>query len=184
MGRLFFWIFVALISLTVLLFFPIIIDSDLHGDLGRKKFTFLVRLYGKIKLFGGYATTYKGGVALHLSKKKAVLKPYKKMNAERKRFSFLKTFKPISFTLTTETGAEYLFPVALLQAALRVYFFAIGGEKEEIENNLWLTDGDELRVSLHTAVFFNGYIVLRNLFKFLKEKIKSLWQKKMIKSTV
>ena len=178
MGRLFFWLFVGVVALLVLLFFPIIMDTDIHGDLNKKKLTFLVRLYGKIKLFGGYATTYKGGVALHLSNDKALLKPFNQMNDERKRFSFIKTFKPIEFTLTTETGAEYLFYVAAVHAALRIYFFAIGGEKENIENNLWLTDGDVLRVSLHSAVFFNVYILLSNLFKAIKEKIKTYARKK------
>ena len=178
MGRLFFWLFVGVVALLLLLFFPIIMDTDIHGDLNKKKLTFLVRLYGKIKLFGGYATAYKGGVALHLSNDKALLKPFNQMNDERKRFSFIKTFKPIEFTLTTETGAEYLFYVAAVHAALRIYFFAIGGEKENIENNLWLTDGDVLRVSLHSAVFFNVYILLSNLFKAIKEKIKTYARKK------
>jgi hypothetical protein len=128
-------------------------------------------LYGKIKILGGYADTYKGGIALHTSQKKAILLPYKDMDNERKRFSFVKTFKPVAFTLTTETGAEYLFPVAVLHAVLRIYFFITGGEKERIENNLWLTDGDVLRVSLHSVLFFNVYILLCNVFRFLKEKM-------------
>ena len=137
-----------------------------------------------MKLIGGYATTYKGGVALHISPKKAVLIPYKEMDKERKKFSFFKTLRLISFTLTTETGAEYLFPVALAQVALRIYFFAIGGNKEDIENNLWLTDGDVLRVSSYGVFFFNLFILLVNFLKFLKEKIIILCRKKKKKSII
>ena len=170
-------------TIIFVLFLPIIFETDLHLDLRKRKFVFCIYLYGKIKIIGGYAQTYKGGVALHTSQKKAILLPYKEMDAERKRFSFIKTFKPIAFTLTTETGAEYLFPIALAHAILRTYFFVIGGEKEGIENNLWLTDGDVLRVSLHSVIFFNLYIVLRNFAKFLKEKITGLLWRKIKKST-
>jgi hypothetical protein len=57
-------------------------------------------------------------------------------------------------------------------------FLRMGGKKEKLENNLWLTDGDVLRVSVNFIVRFNLFIVLRNFMQFLKEKIKSVWQKK------
>ena len=183
MGRSFFWIALVAILLLVLLFFPIVFHSSAHFDVNRKKFAFSVRLYGNIKLIGGYITTYKGGVALHISPKKAILIPYKEMENERKKFSFFKTLRLIAFTLTTETGAEYLFPVALAHIILRVYFFSVGGNKEKIENNLWLTDGDVLRVSSHGVFFFNLFILTVHFFKFLKEKIIILCRKKSKKST-
>ncbi|MBR2023765.1 MAG: hypothetical protein IJ996_04555 [Clostridia bacterium] len=152
--------------------------------MNRKKFGFAVFLFKRIKIIGGYIATYNGGIALHVSEKKAILIPYSQMNSERKRFSFIKTFRLIAFNLTTETGAEYLLPVALAHTALRAYFFTIGGDKDKIENNLWLTDGDTLRVSLNFVIFFNLYILLKNFIKFLKEKIKILWRKRKKKSTV
>lgn len=173
---------IVLITATAL-FFPIVVETDAHYDMNRKKFGFAVFLYKFIKVIGGYAATYEGGVALHVSPKKAVLIPYSKMNSERKRFSFVKTFRLIAFTLTTETGAEYLMPVWVAQTALRAYFFATGGEKENVENNLWLTDGDVLRISLNSVVYFNLFILLRSFIKFLKEKIKILCRKKIKKST-
>ena len=184
MGRLLFWTVSTIAVLLILLFFPIYIESDAHYDMNRKKFGFAVYLYGFIKLIGGYATTYQGGFALHISKKKAILIPYSQLDSERKRFSFVKTFRLVSLRLTTETGAEYLIPIAIAQTILRCYFFLIGGEKEKIENNLWLTDGDELRISLNCVIFFNLFIVLKNFLKFLKEKMQILWRKKMKKSTV
>ena len=174
----------AILGIVLILFFPIVIETDAHFDLNKKKCGFAVYLYKKIKLIGGYAATYQGGLALHVSPKKAILIPYSQMDSERKRFSFIKTCRLIEFTLTTETGAEYLFPVAALHAGLRTYFFIIGGEKENIENNLWLTDGDVLRVSLNFVIFFNLFILLCNFIKFLKEKIKILWRRKTKKSTV
>ena len=100
------------------------------------------------------------------------------MNNDRKRFSIMKTFHLHSFILTIETGAEYLFLTSMVHAILRTYFFARGGEKENIENNLWLTDGDVLRVSLTFTVRFNLFILLCDFIQFIKEKFKTIWRKK------
>ncbi len=183
MGRLFFYTLV-LMGVLALLFFPIYIETDAHYDMNRRKFAFAVYAYKVIRVIGGYAATYSGGIALHISKKKAILIPYSKMNSERKKFSFVKTFRLKSFHLTTESGAEYLPITAVAHGALRTVFFMIGGEKEGIENNLWLTDGDTLRVSLNCLIYFNLFILLKNLIKFCKEKIRILWQKKTKKSTL
>ncbi len=183
MGR--FFIVVAILSaVALLLFFPIFLETDAHYDMNRRKFAFAVYGYKCIKLIGGYIATYKGGLALHVSPKKAILVPYSQMNSERKRFSFVRSFHLKSFVLTTETGAEYLLHIAIAQAALRAYFFMIGGKKEKVENNVWLTDGDTLRISLNCVVTFNLFILICNFFKFLKEKITILWQKRTKKSII
>ena len=184
MSRLIFLTALILLIIAFLLFFPIVLESDLHFDLNKKKCGFSLFLFKKIKIIGGYAQTYQGGIALHVTRKKAILIPYRQMNSQRKKFSFIKTFRLLDFTLTTESGAEYLFLIAGLHAVFRIVFFAIGREKENVENNLWLTDGDTLRVSLNVVFFFNLFILLRNFIKFLKEKMKILWQKKMKKSTI
>ena len=106
------------------------------------------------------------------------------MNSERKRFSFMRTFRLISCVFTTETGAEYLLPISYAHMILRTYFFVIGGNKEGIENNVWLTDGDVLRISASIILRFNLFLILKNVIKFLKEKIKHLWRKKKEKSVV
>lgn len=90
--------------LAVLLFFPIFLEADVHYDMNRKKFGFALYAYKVIKLIGGYVTTYPGGIALHISPKKAILKPYSGMDSERKRFSFTKAFRIVSFSLTTGNG--------------------------------------------------------------------------------
>lgn len=183
MGRFFLFAGLGVIGLASLLFFPIFLEVDVHYDMNRKKLGFVLYAYKVIKLIGGYVTTYPGGIALHVSPKKAILKPYSGMDSERKRFSFTKAFRLVSFSLTTETGAEYLLPVSIAHTVLRAVFFAVGGERKNIENNLWMTDGDELKISMNLVAFFNLFILLCAFLKFLKEKIKSLWQKKTKKST-
>ena len=184
MDRLFFIIGIVSLSILALLFFPVYLETNAHYDMNGRKFAFSVHLYKIIKLIGGYIATYKGGLAVHVSPKKAILIPYSEMNNERKRFSVIRTFRLKTLTITSETGAEYLLPVTLAQSAFRIYFFAMGGKKEKIENNLWLTDGDTLRISLHFIIRFNLFIILRNFVKYLKEKIKVLCQTKIKKSTI
>lgn len=167
-----------------LLFLPVSLKISVHYDMNRKKFCFGVYLFSFLKIVGGYIATYEGGFAIHVSDKKAFLLPYSQINNERKRFSFINSFRLVSAVLTTETGAEYLLPSALAHTALRVIFFAKGGEKENIKNNLWLTEGDILRVSFAVGMKFNFLILLKNLLRFIKEKILSLWQKKKKKSTI
>ena len=177
-------LFFAVVIPLAILFFPIYLETDAHYDLNRRKLGFAVYFYKKIPLVGGYVTTYKGGIAVHVSQKKAFLIPYKQMDSERKKFSFFKTFHLKTFNLTTESGAEYLFITAISHAVLRSIFFIKGGKKERIENNLWLTDGDVLRISLNVLFYFNLFILLKSFIKFCKEKIQISCRKKIKKSTL
>ena len=177
-GLLFFVVGVAVVSL--LLFFPIFLTVNAHLDIAQKKLGFAVFFYKCLKIIGGYAESYQEGIALHVSKRKAILIPYTQMGVERKRFSFMKTFRLISIHTTTETGAEYVLPVSIAHCFIRVYFFLQGGNKDKIVNNLWLTDGDKLRISLRFTLFFNGYTIILNVIKFLKERIKAICRKKSI----
>lgn len=185
MGELFFLLFniFGLVWTVVQLFLPIFLKTSAYYDMNRRKLTFVVYLFGFLRVFGGYIATYKGGFAIHVSEKKAFLIPYSKLNSERKRFSFMRTFHLSSITVTTETGAEYLLPIALAQAILRVYFLIKGGKKEKIKNNLWLTNGDVLRITATIVVRFNMFIILCNVIKFIKEKLQILWRTKIKKST-
>ena len=181
MGKLLLFLTIFFVILLVLCL-PIYLELDAHYDMNRKKFAFAVYLYKKIKIIGGYVGIYPGGIALHLSKKRAKLIPYKQLNSERKRFSFMRTFHLIAFTLTTETGVEYFFPVSIAHTYLRAYFFGIGGNRRNIENNFWLTDGDVLRISVNSVIYFNIFMLLIKLIRFLKEKTQILWRKKIKKS--
>lgn len=183
MGGSFFFLGAIIIGIF-LLFVPISLKMIAHYDMNRKKFCFAVYLFSFLKILGGYVATYKGGFAVHISEKKALLLPYTQVNTERKRFSFMHTFRLHAFNITTETGPEYLLPLAWAHVILRTYFFTKGGKKSNIENNLWLLDGDVLRISASLILQFTMFIILKNIFLFIKEKLKGLWRKSMKKSTI
>lgn len=183
MGRSFFFAGIVGIVVIFLLFVPMTLKFVAHYDMNRKKFCFVVYLFSFIKIIGGYIATYKGGFAIHISKKKAIVLPYSQVNTERKRFSFVNTFKMHSLDITTETGAEYLLPISAAHVISRIFFYTKGGKREKIENNLWLLDGDVLRISCTLIMKFTMFIIIKNIVLFIKEKIKNIWQKKMKKST-
>ena len=70
-----------------------------------------------------------------------------------------------------------------LIAEIGVNYYDIA-KKEKISNKLWLTDRDQLKISMQNTLFFNGYTILLNIMKFLKEKVKKLCRNKMKKSIV
>lgn len=184
MDRFFFIASIVCLSILLLLFFPIYIKTDGYYDMNGRKFGFSVCLYRFIRLLGGYIATYSGGLAVHLSPSKAILIPYKELDKERRRFSIIRTFHLKKLNATVETGAEYLLPTALMQITLRVIFFALGGKKESIENNLWLTDGDVLRISINFTVRFNLFTLLIRFIYYLKERVLLLCRKKIKNSTI
>lgn len=181
MGKFFFSnpIFIVVGIGILLLFFPVYLTLDGYYDLNRRKIAFAVRAYKSIKLFGGYIATYVGGIAIHLSKKKAVIIPYMQLNTERKRFSFMRAFHLKSCLLTTETGAEYIPLTTLAHTLTRAYYTAKGGKIEGVKNRSWITNGDVLKIALRFTVSFNLFIVLKTFLAFLKEKLKGLWLKKV-----
>ena len=84
----------------------------------------------------------------------------------------MKTFSLRKLEITTETGVEYLLKVAFAQVIFRILFFILQGKKENLDNNVWLREGDVLRISIHVVLRINLYLLLRNFIKNIKEKIK------------
>ena len=177
MGRLLFFV-VMLSGLILLLFFPVYVELNAHYDMNRRKFAFGLYAYKIFKLIGGYIATYTGGIAMHLRKNKAILVPYSQMDSERKRFSFIRTFRLKKLITTIETGAEYLFPIAFIEKTAQIWLFVRGVDENKVRNNLILTDGDVLKISLRALVYFNLFILLKNFIIVLKEKLKVYGAKK------
>ena len=149
-----------------------------------RKLAFSISLYKFFRVFGGYIATYKGGLAMHISPQKAILIPYRDLNRERQRFSIMRAFHLHKINLTVETGAEYLLSSAMIHGILRAIFFILGGKKETIENNVWLVDGDVLRITMNFTIRFNLFILLRRAMITIKEQIKQVWRRKIKNSTI
>ncbi len=100
---------------------------------------------------------------MHVSPQKAILIAYGDLDSERKRLSIFKSVKLKRLHITVETGAEYLLATSASQMILRIIFLILGGERDKIENNVWLTNGDVLRISSNFTIRFNLFTILKNL---------------------
>ncbi len=178
----FFYIVIGF-GIILLLLFPIFIEGDLHYDINKNKCAFSVNFYKFFKIFGGYINSYPGGLALHKNKNSAILLPYENLNNERKRFSFLKTFRFHSLRATIESGGEYFFAIESLR---RIYSFirACNGRLEDTNIGVWLVGGDTLKISANIILYFNNFILIIDLIEFSWRKMKKIWQQKAKKSTI
>lgn len=177
----FFLIAICLLSALSLAFLPIFQTLDVYADARKGKLAFSLRLFGFIKLLGGYFGIYKDGVVLHSSYKKVYLLPYREMDEKRKKFSFVKSFRLFSFRVAIESGAEYALYTAILD---RLYACAkeIAPQKSILKKrmllSLWLTDGDILRACGKITTYFNLTTILKSFFIFLSSRIKGGTTKK------
>ena len=84
--------------------FPIFLNVNAFVDGKEKKGCFGIYLFRFFKIYGGYATLYKEGIAFHLTKKKAVLLPYKELGNTRKKFEITDGFQVYSYHQIVEIG--------------------------------------------------------------------------------
>ena len=173
----------GLISLAVLLvlFFPIFLNADFYYQIRSKKVGFYLSLYGKIKLIGGYISTYPGGVAIHLSQKKALLTGYREMDEQRKKFPFQDFFTLKKISLHIRTGAEYFFSLYALQTVKTIVTHIRPKYGRIIDSNLSLVNGDELRISARIITKSTLFKQVKGIIKYIVSRILSIW--KMKKST-
>ena len=174
MGKLLFFVLIPI----VILFFPIYLETNAHYDMNRRKLAIGIYLYKFLRIFGGYLATYSGGMAFHVSKKKAILVPYSQVHTERKRFSMFRSFRLKSLFLTIETGAEYLLSAHAAHTLADTIIQAKYGRSLPHRSVLWLNHGDILRISLQFTVYFNLFMLMQYGYKVLKEKIKRSCRKK------
>lgn len=168
---------VATFSSAVLFVFPLYVSIDAHLDLKENKCCFYIGLYRHVKILGGYGRLEKDGIALHLTKKKAIFIHYGNMADTRKKFEITKGFQLVQFHQTIETGgANSMFSIVLgaVNSALTGSIFSVLQTRHpflSLKNNLLLTNRSELKVTFHGEVVFNGIVIATTLIKKISEAI-------------
>ena len=159
--------------------FPIFLNLNAFVDGKEKKGCFGIYLFRFFKIYGGYATLYKEGIAFHLTKKKAVLLPYKELGNTRKKFEITDGFQVYSYHQIVEIGNRENVGGAVLAAAfieslagaLFARFFA---EKKylSLKSGVMLTpESDTLKVSVSMTAIFNLLVLSMASTKILLEKV-------------
>lgn len=175
--------FSIILSIAVLLTFPIVIYGEIYLDIRRNKYAVSLSIYRIFRFLGGYFELYSKGFVLHKNEKTAVLIPITNITTHKKRFSFLDSFRLTSIVCITETGAEsFLFCDFIRRIENIVHW--IKPNRKNATYKIWLTDTNALNTSVELIFYSNLLIVVKNLIEFLREKLKILWQKKVKISTI
>lgn len=177
MGKSFFYVLFFALTILFLLFVPFFFSLRTYFDVKTKKVAFSLFFFNLIKVFGGYATLYAEGIAFHVRRDKAVLLPLKEMGDQRKKFSFTECFVRTKTCVFTQTGAEYLALGALFHGAISAYFLQNKTAAEE-RSLLYLTNGDDLRISASVEFYFNFYMLVKEGISAIKEKLRENARKK------
>ena len=171
---------------NVILFFPVFLSLDSYTDLLKNKVFFSVYLFKFIKIFGGYLTLHRDGIAIHLGEKKALFVKYADMQNERKKFEITAGFQLYSLRTSIELGNKYFpmlgfYAAAFAQILSRTIYPLFCRNKKflNLKNGTILTPmDDDVKVTMHLVTVFNQLTVLIAFFKLMLEEIINLWQKK------
>ncbi len=178
---------------TLLFLFPLYVSIDAHLDFKENKCWFYIGLYRNIKIFGGYGQLTKDGIALHITKKKAIFIPYGKMADTRKKFEITQGFQLMKFHQIIETGgADSMYGIMLgaISSSVAGSVFSVLQTRHpflSLKNNLLLTNRTQLKVTLQSEVVFNGLVIsvalikkiLEALIKWIRtNKLITLWKKR------
>ncbi|MDE6412155.1 MAG: hypothetical protein K2L02_06505 [Clostridia bacterium] len=162
---------------TLFFLLPLYVGVEAHVDVRENKCWFRIGLYRFIKILGGYGQLGKDGIALHITKKKAIFIPYAKMADTRKKFEITQGFQLLRFHQIIETGgAESIYGIMLgaVSNSIAGSVFSILQTKYpflSLKNNLLLTNKTELKVTLQSEVVFNGLVIAVALTKKLLEAL-------------
>ncbi len=182
MGELFVY---SLFFGVLFFFFPVFVYVDGYVDAAENKAWFALCLFRRLKVYGGYGELRKGGVALHLTDKKAVFLPYGTMPDTRKKFEITKGFQLWRYHQIVEvSGAEQLYGVLLaasLQSAASAAFSVLKTRHPfvSLKSNVLLTEEAALKVTVQFATVFNWFLLTLALIKKgLEELLKWIRQKR------
>ena len=162
---------------TLLFLLPLYVTLEAHVDVKENKCWFHIALYRHLKILGGYGQLAKDGIALHITKKKAIFIPYAQMGDTRKKFEITQGFQLLRFHQIIETGgAESIYGIMLgaVSNSISGSVFSVLQTKYpflSLKNNLLLTNRAELKVTLQSEVVFNGLVVAVALTKKLLEAL-------------
>ena len=172
-------IIIVLLLTAAIMLFPIFLTVNFYMDVSTKKAWFSLYVLHMIKIYGGYATIYKEGIAFHLTKNKAVLLPYKEAINTRKKFEITRGFFVAAYSHVIELGAEELNSVTIQLTSLLNIASNILGIILIAKKNCHSYKGDVIlqnnqacvKFSSRLVFAFNLLILVVAITKIILEKI-------------
>ena len=164
----------AIFAAVCFLLLPITAQADLVLDAREKKCYFLLRLYGKLRLAGGYAAPYAEGVALHLSGRRAFLFPLRDFAQNTSRMQLLRGFRLLSCAYYAEVGFREAAGAAVLAAAalqiaggIAAGILRAGGHRVRPRGTSLYLGKDRLQLGFRAVIFFTPLVLAAALGKAL-----------------
>ena len=159
-------------------FFPVFFFVDGYLDVKERKCWFALSLYKYFKVYGGYAQLIKDGIAVHLTKKTAIVVSFSDMlTSGRKKFEVTKGFQLYRFHQILEvSGAQQPYGVmiaAFIQMVSAQVFSVMKTNHPfvSLKNSTVLVHRPTLKITLQAATVFNGLVLSMALTKKILEAI-------------
>ena len=177
---------------TLFFLFPVFVYVDAYVDVTENKCWFALSLFKYLKIFGGYLQIKKEGLVFHITKKKAVILPYKQMSPMRKKFEVTKGFQLYRFHQIVETGGEGQPQGVIIATVLRSLSCQIFSVMHtlhpflSLKTGVLLTENPRLKLSLQFVTVFNGLVlsiaigkkILEAFLKWIRKKrLTASWKK-------
>ena len=171
---------------TLFFLFPVFVYVDAYVDATENKCWFALSLFKVFKIFGGYLQIKKEGLVFHITKKKAVIVPYKQMAPMRKKFEVTKGFQLYRFHQIVETGGEGSPQGVMIAAVLQSLSSQIFSVLQtlhpflSLKNGVLLTENPRLKLSLQFVTVFNGLVLSIAIGKKILEAFLNWIRKKRL----
>lgn len=171
------WLYVV-VGVIVFLIFPIFLKLEFFYDKDKLKVYFAFKLYGFLKIFGGYIEIIKEGLAVHVSKSKAIIIPIQIFEIKN-QFSLSKDYKIVSIYILSEIGVtgENVLPfflVGMENVFFKIFFPVFSTLKTgvKLKNDILVYENENLlKISAQINVAFNVIILIITFIKILLRKI-------------
>lgn len=161
--------------LLIALIFPIFSDLFVFWNKDHKKLYFFLRIFGFIKIYGGYLQAKSDCIAIHVSKYKAYLLPYKEvLPTTGKKLQITRGFHVTKVNIYSEIGYldhEATFLIGGLLQILFSYAFLFGKQNGfTFHGNTTLFTGDRIDVFIKMQFVFNLLILILAGIKIIINK--------------
>lgn len=177
---------VVVVLFFILLTFPLFVKFDVCYIKTKNKMFYKISLFNVIKILKGYVELIKEGIVIHLTKRKAIIIPYKNIVGIRKKFKPLKDYHFIKLNSILEIGFKddlvnsfFVGNVNNFIFEFVNWFFYHKKPYVNLKNKTLLFENDKrLNYFLELTVVFNMLMILVSGIKILMEKILYVFRNK------
>ena len=173
----FFFVVFAIIALIAATFIPVYLHTTFYYELGNKKTGFCIELYGKIKLIGGYATTCPGGMALHVSDKKAFVFSYRQMDDGRKKFSSKNGISMKNISVLLHCSPEYYVQLSTIESIIKTIGLFVKEKDTHLQGKTLAISENTIRLYGKIVVKIAVYAQIIALIRYLIGRMKAWGEK-------